>query len=149
MLKIFFDGATEPCNPGGAMGYGIVVKDEDGTTIHTNSWFVGLNPKNTNNVAEYLAFTEALKYVKGSGITARIYGDSQLVVKQMNGSWRIKEDGGAYTPYAKTAYRLLREVGDLVDRISWIPREENEEADEASKRSLVENGIRIEKRSNK
>lgn len=141
---IYFDGATEPRNPGGAMGYGIVVK-QDHQTVYVNSWFVKDNPKNTNNIAEYLAFIEALNYLKQTGGRARIYGDSMMVVKQMNKDWGIKN--GMYTPYAHKAAKLLKEVSDQVVSINWIPREENYEADAASKEQLSSNNISITKRN--
>lgn len=138
VLDIYFDGATEPRNPGGAMGYGIIVK-RGYKTIYTNSWFVEEDPSNTNNIAEYLAFTEALNYVKETGEKARIYGDSMMVVRQMKGEWGMNK--GAYKPYAHKAQELLKEVEELIQKIKWIPREQNTEADNASKVKLTSNGV--------
>jgi ribonuclease HI len=70
-----------------------------------------------------------------SGDKIEIFGDSMLVVNQMNGSWQIKQ--GAYREYALKAKPLLSELkrNNHVS-ITWIPREQNEKADYQSMKAI-------------
>jgi ribonuclease HI len=84
-----FDGGSRG-NPGPA-GIGAVVRAADGTPLVTLGRFIGVA---TNNVAEYKALITALREAKALGakqITVR--GDSQLVIRQMKGEYRVKHPG--------------------------------------------------------
>jgi ribonuclease HI len=132
--KCFFDGATEPTNPGGKMGMGIYITD--GKEEFASNTFVCAKPENTNNIAEYSAFIMILELMKNkTGCNIEIFGDSMLVVNQMNGSWQIKQ--GAYREYALKAKPLLSELkrNNQVS-ITWIPREQNEKADYQSMKAI-------------
>lgn len=134
----YFDGACEPKNPGGNMGVGAVIMKED-EVFYQISDYVPANPKNSNNVAEYMAFIYLLNYFIDNNLTDKrivMYGDSMLVVQQMCGSWRIKE--GRYVEYAKIAKSKLAGFKNL--NIYWIPREENKLAHNLSKKGMIENG---------
>ena len=61
-----------------------------------------------------------------------VYGDSQLVIQQIFGKWKIK--AGFYVPYAHKAKELCRAFSNLHGQ--WIPRRQNTVADELSKRPL-------------
>lgn len=140
----YFDGATEPVNPGGAQGIGVAIY-KGGCLIKTYSYYIPARPNNTNNVAEYMAFIRILKWIKEFNIEGNmlIRGDSMLVIQQMNGNWSIKN--GMYVKYAMMAKKMLYEIKNNI-QIEWVRRDFNEKADELSKKELIKNGIRITKR---
>lgn len=134
MIEAWFDGAVEPHNPGGHGGYGIVVK-RDGILIHSEAVYVGRWPSLSNNCTEYAGCIAVLRYLIREGITrAVVYGDADLVVKQITGRWRVKS--GAYVPYFHEAYALKSQLPEVA--IAWIPREQNAEADELSKQAVTQ-----------
>jgi len=130
---------SEPKNPGGNMGLGAVIFI-DGVEKFAYSQFVKSHQFNSNNVAEYGSFIWILKTLLSVGLNERfikIYGDSNLVIMQMTGKWRIKH--GYYVEYAKEAKELFKNFKNTL--LEWIPREQNEYADRLSKGELIENGI--------
>lgn len=85
-LTLEFDGGSRG-NPGPA-GIGVVVRAKDGTPIVTLGRFIG---RATNNVAEYRALITALEEAKKLGAKKiAIRGDSELIIKQMKGEYRVK-----------------------------------------------------------
>jgi ribonuclease HI len=102
----WFDGACEPLNPGGTASFGVIVKGADGTVLLREHGVVGKGKAMSNNVAEYAGVLHILKYL-GSRPPGRvmIHGDSNLVINQLNGKWRIKK--GLYLPMALEAKALL------------------------------------------
>ena len=103
VLTLEFDGGSRG-NPGPA-GTGSVVRAKDGTTLVTLGRFIG---RATNNVAEYKALITAMQKAKELGAKrVVIRGDSELIVKQMRGEYRVKN------PDLRTLYdeaqRLLRQ----------------------------------------
>lgn len=133
MIEAFFDGSVLPINPGGHGGFGIVVK-RDGVLIHSDAVYIGRWPALSNNCAEYAGCIAVLRYFIHEGITrAVVYGDADLVVKQITGQWKVKS--GAYVPYFHEAYALKSQLPEVA--IAWIPREQNAEADELSKQAVV------------
>ena len=85
-LTLQFDGGSRG-NPGPA-GTGSVVLAEDGTPLVTLGRFIG---RATNNVAEYRALITAIEEAKKLGAeNILIRGDSELVIKQMTGVYRVK-----------------------------------------------------------
>jgi ribonuclease HI len=129
--ECYFDGACEPYNPGGSLGGGIYIKAGDKEFF--DSFYLPSDPENTNNIAEYMAFIRVVELLKDADdCKIDIYGDSNLVVCQMNRRWKIKD--GAYKPYA---LRALMKISQLRQRntinLKWIPRELNEIADTLSK----------------
>lgn len=89
----------------------------------------------SNNVAEYTALYEGLKWLKENNHTkdkVNCYGDSKLVVEQMSKRWRVK--GGLYVQAFKNTYCMAQEFPSI--RFIWIPRLENGLADYLSKRHL-------------
>jgi ribonuclease HI len=112
-FEIYFDGACEPKNPGGHMGYGYLIY-QNGELLNNNSFYEDKHPNNTNNVAEYKACIEALhalkEYINLNNLeqsVVNVYGDSMLVVKQMKGRWKIKN--GAYVLFAQRTKELVKE----------------------------------------
>jgi|ERR1051325_8590815 ribonuclease HI len=134
MIEAWFDGACEPVNPGGHVGYGALIK-QNGEVLWEYSGY--LRPGNTsNNVGEYLGVLSVLKELKARGLERErvvIAGDSKLVVMQMKKKWKIK--AGLYVSLALEAKDLFTDFSDTT--IIWIPREKNERADELSKRELI------------
>lgn len=88
-LMVFSDGGARG-NPGpAAIAY--VALSDSGKTVKTDSRFIGVN---TNNQAEYEALIMALKFAASLKIPEVIcYLDSELVVKQLNGEYSVKNHG--------------------------------------------------------
>ncbi len=85
-LTLQFDGGSRG-NPGPA-GIGVVVAAADGTPLVTLGRFIG---RATNNVAEYRALITAMQEARKLGARkVVIRGDSELVIKQMRGEYRVK-----------------------------------------------------------
>jgi ribonuclease HI len=86
VLTLEFDGGSRG-NPGPA-GIGVVVRAGDGTPLVTLGRFIG---RATNNVAEYKALITALRKARELGANRVVVrGDSELVVRQMRGEYRVK-----------------------------------------------------------
>lgn len=141
-ITAYFDGCCEPKNPGGVMGFGAVIF-VNGKEEATLSRHIKENPKNTNNVAEYQAFGWTVSTISKMNISEaeiEIFGDSKMVVEQMNGNWEIKE--GSYVPFARKAKGIFRDLSAANNvTLKWIPRTENIIADELSKKSILEAGV--------
>jgi ribonuclease HI len=132
----WFDGACEPVNPGGTATFGVVIKDQDGTVLLKEYGLVGKGSTMSNNLAEYAGVLHILKYLsyRPPG-RVTIHGDSNLVINQLNGKWRIRK--GLYLSIAMEAKELLAHLHGLGWQITccWIPREQNEECDVLSKQT--------------
>jgi ribonuclease HI len=86
VLKIYTDGASRK-NPGPSAYAFIFVRGEE--TIYSTSKYLGTQ---TNNTAEYTAVIEALKKaVEYTRWKVEVYSDSELIINQINGEWRIKD----------------------------------------------------------
>ena len=146
MIKVYFDGACEPINPGGTASYGVIIFQGDKKIWeHSNivKFMEGGEHKTSNNVAEYKGLIAALDFLMGKQLNIEeiiFYGDSSLVINQMFGEWKIKK--GLYTRYAKEAKVLLRNMFPKA-KGQWIPREKNNIADKLSKDILIKMGIKI------
>ncbi len=87
-LYIYTDGASRG-NPGPSAIAFVFVKEGEETPIYTYSEYIG---KTTNNTAEYVAVIRALeKAVEFTRWDVQIFSDSELLVKQINGEYRIKK----------------------------------------------------------
>lgn len=85
-LTLEFDGGART-NPGPA-GIGVVIRAADGTPLVTLGRFIG---RATNNVAEYRALITAMEKARELGARRIVIrGDSELIVKQMRGEYRVK-----------------------------------------------------------
>lgn len=127
-LKIFTDGGARG-NPGPA-AIGFVVKDKSGKTLVRVGKYIG---EATNNVAEYQAVIEALKWLKqkNQAINLTIYQidfflDSKLVVNQLNGLFKIKN---AKLRNLIIEVRVLKREVDCPVYYHYLSREKNKEAD--------------------
>lgn len=106
-LTLQFDGGSRG-NPGPA-GIGVVVSAEDGTPLVTLGRFIG---RATNNVAEYRALITAMEKAKELGAKKIVIrGDSELIIKQMRGEYRVKH------PDMKVLYNKAQSL--LRDFESW------------------------------
>lgn len=133
-ITLNFDGACEPFNPGGNMGFGYLIK-EDGFVLYSGNGFEPQNPYNTNNVAEYRALCLGLKWLIDQGLKdeqVEVYGDSALVINQMSGLWRAK--GGLYYKDYLVAKDLVALFSNIT--FTWVRRDGNTEADTLSKSHL-------------
>lgn len=133
MIKVWYDGACWP-NPGGVAAFGWAAAKE-GFFHQEGHGVIGSGQMMTNNVAEYIAIFEALRWLKENGYDQEkvsAYGDSKLTVEQLNGRWRVK--GGMYLEAFKKAYCMAKEFPQL--RVIWIPRAQNGLADSLSKKHL-------------
>lgn len=141
-ITAYFDGCCEPNNPGGNMGIGAVIYI-DGVEKFTLSKHVKAHPNNTNNVAEYQAFGWTVKTLLDLGVTdsdIEVFGDSKMVVEQMNGNWSIKE--GSYVQFAERAKQIFTELSKKNEvSLKWIPREKNTIADGLSKKPMKDAGV--------
>lgn len=73
----------------------------------------------TNNQAEYLTLIEALRYAGEMKLqNVVIYSDSQLIVNQVNGEWRVKDAN--LQPLRNHAAQLLKAVNDS---LRWVRRD--------------------------
>ncbi len=136
VLHIHIDGASRG-NPGEA-GFGIHVARPDGTGIAELYGFLG---RATNNVAEYQALLHALRYALARGAPrVRIFSDSELVVRQIAGAYRVKHPG--LLALFREAQDLLRRFEDA--RVAHVPREQNREADRLANRALDEKASKLE-----
>lgn len=115
-------------NPGPA-GYGVRIELADGVVIELN----GSIELATNNVAEYNGLLAALRWAAEHGITKlHIRADSELMVKQMKGVYRVKNPG--LQPLYEAAAALVRQIG----RVSFehVRREFNKDADRLANEAM-------------
>ncbi len=122
------DGAARG-NPGPA-AIGVVIEDDQGHTVYEASRTLGVR---TNNEAEYLALITALEYLKDvRPKEAEFRLDSELVVKQLSGQYKVKEP--RLQALHGQAVMLLNAVPKY--RFRHVPREENTRADELANEAL-------------
>ena len=128
ILTIFTDGAARG-NPGPA-AIGAVINDEKGNLVASISRRLGVT---TNNQAEYRAIIAALE--KSVNLGARqvtLFSDSELVVKQINGQYKIKQ-----AALRILYHNIVRLIGKLESfKIICIPRERNAAADALANKAL-------------
>lgn len=131
-LTASFDGSCEwhngKRNPGGLATYGWTIFRGDKTV----AWGYGEVCRGegaTNNVAEYNALLSLMKAYRDLGLTDPIYvtGDSQLVIRQLSGQYRVK------APLLIPLHQQVKKAWIPGMTLAWVPREENEHADNLSK----------------
>jgi ribonuclease HI len=130
-LDLYIDGASRG-NPGEA-GFGIHAT----AGAETVAELYGYLGRASNNVAEYRALIGALEYALWAGSRRiRVFSDSELVVKQVNGVYRVKH------PDMIPLHRQARELLTRFDaaRVSHVRREQNREADALANRAVDERG---------
>jgi len=138
--SLYFDGACEPKNPGGIGTWGFVLL-RGKEVIAQEYGNIGEGEGVTNNVAEYNAMLMGLQLARDtlkSGDKLVVYGDSQLAIKQMNGRYNVNSDRiRHFYKLATSMAKVVKQNGVSVS-FEWIPREQNEKADELSHTAFVE-----------
>ena len=130
MITAYIDGGARG-NPGPA-GYGVHVLDADGNVVQELHGGLGVA---TNNVAEYNGLLAALRWAAGQGHRkVHVRADSELLVKQMRGEYRVKHEG--LKPLFLQACALVRAIGDVT--FEHVRRESNKEADRLSNLGMDE-----------
>ena len=128
-LMIYTDGASRN-NPGEA-GAGVYIVQE-GNPIEKIACYLG---KTTNNIAEYSAAVIGLEYaVKLGASRVKLFADSELLVKQLNGQYKVKNEG--LKPLYVKAKELIAKIGRV--EVQYIPREMNKEADALANKAIDE-----------
>jgi ribonuclease HI len=118
-------------NPGPA-AYGVVIRDPRGEVIARLKKYIG---RATNNVAEYYGLIAALDYAQSHAIRAlHIESDSELLVKQMRGQYRVK------SPELRPLFERARKMSQSFEsfRIDHVYREKNAQADALANEALDE-----------
>lgn len=115
-------------NPGPA-GYGVHIRRDDGTIVELKESLGHC----TNNVAEYNGLLAALRWAADEGITTlHLKADSELLVKQMRGEYRVKNPG--LQPLFEEARRLVRRIGRVT--FEHVRREFNKDADRLANEAM-------------
>jgi ribonuclease HI len=143
LIEVYFDGLCQPINPGGISCFAFIVKSDE-RIIHSD-YGVAAKPfseESTNNVAEYTALAKALQWLLANNFNSNkveIKSDSQLVVNQLTGDYKVK--ARRILPLFKHVLFLKTKFQDI--QIKWIPRDMNREADtltnKAYNKALLEN----------
>jgi ribonuclease HI len=126
--KLSTDGGARG-NPGPA-AYGYVLEADDGTVLDARGETIGIA---TNNVAEYSGLIAGLRKAVEVGVDElEIVSDSELIVRQMTGEYKVKNDA---------LRELKEEAEDLADRLpkvkfTSVRREHNELADKLVNEAL-------------
>ena len=130
MITAYIDGGARG-NPGPA-GYGARIEAGDGSLL--DELYGGLGVA-TNNIAEYNGLLAALRWAIAHGErSVQIKADSELLVKQMRGEYRVKNEG--LKPLFLQACALIRQIGDV--RFQHVRREFNKDADRLSNLGMDE-----------
>lgn len=128
--KLYTDGGSRG-NPGDSACAFVICKMDD-TVVEKSGYYMGIA---TNNQAEYLGMIKGLERARDLGIDrVNLFSDSQLVVNQMNGFYKVKNQELA------PLHLQLRELGDSFEEVSftYVPRELNRTADKEVNRILDE-----------
>jgi ribonuclease HI len=139
-----FDSAPQPAtavanidggsrgNPGPA-AFGAYIVLSDGSTVELK----GFIPHSTNNVAEYNGLLAALRWAVEQRVSnLHIRADSELLVKQMKGLYRVKNPG--LLPLYEEARGLIRKIGSVT--FEHVRREFNKEADRLCNEAMDDAG---------
>jgi ribonuclease HI len=133
MFKLFTDGGARG-NPGPA-GIGAIIQDSEGNVVAEISEYIGTA---TNNCAEYTALMKGLAKALALGCREiACFLDSELVVKQLHGQYKVKN---------KDLAKLFVQVHNLRLKFkkitfSFVPREKNKHADKLVNKALDKAGI--------
>jgi ribonuclease HI len=120
-------------NPGPA-SYGVVVREPGGNVVARLKKYIG---RTTNNVAEYYGLIAALDYAQARSLRGvRIESDSELLVKQMRGQYKVKSPD--LRPLFEQARKMAQSFASF--SITHVYREQNREADSLANQALDETG---------
>jgi ribonuclease HI len=119
--RLHTDGGARG-NPGPAAA-AFVLEADDGTVLEARGTAIGVA---TNNVAEYRALVDGLRRAGELGVRElEVVSDSELLVKQMRGEYRVKNEA------LKALHREANALADAIGRVTYtaVRREHNELAD--------------------
>jgi ribonuclease HI len=135
-VHVHFDGACQPPKGPGVATFGFTVEGEGLDVEECGLATRPYSEHSTNNVAEYVGAIRALEWLRERGYRGAVIvsGDSQLVIRQMRGEYRVRTDH--LQAYHAWLARLAKEFEGVEWR--WIPREQNVRADALSKLALEE-----------
>jgi ribonuclease HI len=135
VLHLHIDGGSRG-NPGEA-GFGVYVTTPEGGELAQLYGYLG---PASNNVAEYQALLHGLRYALARGARkVHVFSDSELVVRQMSGAYRVKHP--AMVPLHREARALASRFEEF--RLGHVRREQNKEADRLANRALDEKASRL------
>lgn len=121
-------------NPGPAAA-AFVLESPEGDTLVRGGRYLG---ETTNNVAEYEALLWGLRVaIERSARPLTVYSDSELMVRQLNGAYRVKNEG--LKPLYDEASRLIARLGDV--RVVHVRRAENKQADGLANEAMDCRGV--------
>lgn len=127
-MELYFDGACKG-NPGkGGCGY-VIYKNR--IEIANGNMYVG--DKVTNNYVEYMGLIEGMKHsLRLDNKRLDVYGDSNLVIKQMNNTWKVKSSN------LISLYEIASKLRDKFGIITFnhVSRNLNKRADELANKSI-------------
>jgi len=127
-VTVHIDGGARG-NPGPA-GAGVVVRSDDGVVLHEAGLYIG---HATNNVAEYSALLAGLEAAARLGADqVEVFSDSKLLVRQMNGQYRVKNEG------LRPLYEKALDLAGGFSRCTYrhVPREHNKDADKLVNKAI-------------
>lgn len=135
--ELYCDGASRG-NPGNS-GIGVVIRvagedadDREEDRKYCMSEYIGIA---TNNVAEYTALIKGLEKARSLDVgSIRIFMDSELLVRQINGMYRVKHKN--LIPLWVRAMSLLKGFSHY--SVTHVPREDNAEADSLARRAVAQ-----------
>lgn len=127
-LILYTDGCCRG-NPGPA-GIGVVIKDPHKKILKELSEYIG---EATNNIAEYSALIRGLETAGELGAEEiKVFMDSELVVKQLSGEYRVKDEG--MKELFRRTIEILKDFRSF--EIKHIDRSKNKEADKLANRAI-------------
>jgi ribonuclease HI len=129
LLKVYTDGWSRG-NPWEA-GLWVYITDREWKALEKRYKYLGVT---TNNVAEYTGALYGIKRARELGATqVELYMDSKLVIEQLSGNWKIKNE------YLKQLAQDIKYHSKWIEIIyTWIPREQNSVADALSNKAMDE-----------
>ena len=128
-VTIHTDGGARG-NPGPAAGAFVMTAAEDGAMLKEEGIFLG---HATNNVAEYSAMIAGLEAAEAAeAVEVDVFSDSQLMVRQMTGEYRVRNEG------LKPLYAAARALAGRFERCDfhYLRREKNLRADALVNKTL-------------
>jgi ribonuclease HI len=124
MYRVYIDGSCRKNGTEEAIGgFGAVCYRDGKKTAQCS---VRVHQPTTNNQMEYMALDHVLKRLKKVPETVVIHSDSKLVVNQVLGKWRVKDE--RLKILCGNCQRTMKKMRDV--KLVWIPREENQEAND-------------------
>jgi len=128
-LLIEADGGSRG-NPGPAGSGAVLIDSDSGIILAEIALFIGVA---TNNIAEYRAVLAAIELANEIAPDAKLLVrmDSKLVVEQMSGRWKIKNEG-----MQDMSSQMVKAIGSRQISFEWIPREKNSKADSLANEAM-------------